>query len=177
MKVQLGYIIFWQLFWQMTVERFHLLAMALCWGLLSEQLRKRFHFLPLVFQVQTVNTTNHNPSLLLSMPSLSVLSASLHSLRLECATVSPPSHPITTCCPTPQAISKILESHSRFLAVRTRVIISHLYSLLHVLFSLAGMSKCWPHAENVSMWVVVCTNYPECLYVQMETCHYFTYPS
>lgn len=136
----------------MTVENFHLLAMTLCTTrLLREQLRKRFHFLSHVFQVQTINTSKHNPSLSPNMPSLSGLSAFFHSPRLGCATGFLSSHPGTSFCPIPQAISRILGSHSLFLTVRTCVIIPHLYLLCCVLFSLAGISKCWPHADNVTI--------------------------
>lgn len=56
---------------------------ALCSELLSEQLRKRFHFSPLVFQVWTVNTSKHDSSLLPNTPFLPVISAFFHSLWLE----------------------------------------------------------------------------------------------
>lgn len=62
---------------------FCLLAMTLCLELLSEQLRKRFHFLPLVSQVQTVNTSTQFITFVKYAFSICGISI-LHSPKLDC---------------------------------------------------------------------------------------------
>ena len=52
----------------MSVQNVQLLAVASGSGLLSEQLRKTFHFLPFVFQVQTTNASKHDSSRFLNVP-------------------------------------------------------------------------------------------------------------